>query len=307
MRRAAFLAGTVLAPGARARAQSVVALRIATTAIEGSAGSHFAQALGLFRKYGVNAELIVMRSGEAAAAAVVGGAAEVGVANTLSLAIAHVKGLGLRLIAPASEYVESSPTTALVVARDSVARVPRDLDGKTIAVTALGDLNTISTELWLERNGIDSKRVRFAEMPTAQMPAALDRGTVDAAMISSPSLQIALGSGRIFALPYGAVAGRFIANAWYAKAEWLAGHRDDARRFARAVNEAQQWANRDRAASAKLLVELTKIDPDVVAKMTRTIYAQRFEPVLLQPVVDAAARYKVIPATFPANELYELL
>lgn len=38
---------------------------------------------------------------------------------------------------------------------------------------------------------------------------------------------------------------------------------------------------------------------------TRAVFAERFEPGLIQPVIEVAARYKAIPASFPATELYE--
>lgn len=287
------------------RAQGLLDVHVATTAVEGSAGAHYAQALGLFRKYGLNVELQTLRNGEAAAAAVVGGSADVGVANTLSLALAYVKGLGLRLIVPASQYVNATPNTALVVDRASAVHSARDLDGKTIGVTALGDLNMFSTEAWLERNGLDPKRVRFVEITNTQMSAALERGTVDAAVITTPTLAIALGTGRILGLPYGAIAERFIANAWYAKGEWIVRQREEARRFVRAVSDAQQWANKNREGSAKILAEVTKIAPEVLSKMTRAVYAERFEPGLIQPVIETAVRYKAISASFAATELYE--
>lgn len=138
-------------PPTRAIAQSETRLRVITTPIDNSAGVEYAQALGFFKKYGLSVQIQVMNSGEAAAAAVAGGAADIGVANTLSLAIAHQKGIGLTLLAPAGVYVNSEPTIALVVAGDAPISSAKDLSGKTIAVPAINDLNTISAELWLTR------------------------------------------------------------------------------------------------------------------------------------------------------------
>ncbi len=272
MRRASFLIGTI-AVAAPVRAQTLLDLTVATTTLEGSAGPHFAQALGLFRSNGLNVDVQTLRSGEAAAAAVVGGSADVGVANTFSLVLAYVKGLGLRLIAPSSLYVNAVPSTALVVERTTSFRNALDLDGKTIGVAALGDLNTMSTQAWLERNGLDPKRVRFVELPNAQTTAALERGTVDAALVSTPALATALVNGRIpWGCLYGAIAERFIANDWYAKADWLLHHRDVARRYrARGARMPKLWANKNREGFAKILADVTKIDPEALAKMTRHV------------------------------------
>jgi NitT/TauT family transport system substrate-binding protein len=295
-------------PPTRAIAQSETGLRVITTPIDNSAGVEYAQALGFFKKYGLSVQIQVMNSGEAAAAAVAGGAADIGVANTLSLAIAHQKGIGLTLLAPAGVYVNSEPTIALVVAGDAPISSAKELSGKTIAVPAINDLNTISAELWLDKNGGNSKSVKFIELPTPQMATAVQSHVVDAAMIATPQLALALAHGvRILGLPYGAVASKFSINGWYAKKDWLANHRDEAKRFALAVGEAQLWANSNHAASGKILAEVSKIDPLVLTKMTRATYADRFEPDLLQPVIDLAARYHVISESFPATDLYENL
>ena len=184
-------------------------------------------------------------------------------------------------------------------------RSARDLDGKTIGIIAIGDLTTISTEAWLDGNGLDHTRVKFVEIPNAQMAAALERGTVDAAMINSPALQAALERGRILGKPYGAIAPRFIANGFYAKSDWLARHRDEAHRFAHTVVDAQQWAMRNPAASAQILIDANKLSPEFVAKMSRSVYAERFDPALLQPLIDTAAATRRSPRRSGATELYD--
>ena len=52
-----------------------------------------------------------------------------------------------------------------------------------------------------------------------------------------------------------------------------------------------------------LLSKLTKIDPKVVQTMHRSTYADRVDTRYLQSPIDVAARYQVIPATFPAQDV----
>ncbi len=299
-------AAIYLASRASASAQTKAALHVITTPIEFSAGVYYAQAHGSFDKYGLDVGIQALSSGEAAAVAVVGGTANVGVGNLLSLAIAHEKRLPITLIAPASAYVDNSPTIALVVAKASPLQRAADLDGKTIAVPAIGDLNTISTRAWLEKNGGNAKSVKFLEVPTPQMSSMIAKGVVDAAVLASPLLYAALAqSSRVLGLPYGAIGKTFIINAWYASNDWLTTHRDEAKRFAMAVTEGQAWAMSDPAASAKVLEAVLKIDPTLLSTVTRVSFARRFEPALVQPVIDFAARYGVLKSAFSASELYE--
>jgi NitT/TauT family transport system substrate-binding protein len=303
---ALIFGGTAVAAlSQRAGTQTLLPLHVVTTYLESAAGAFYAQSLGLFRKYGLLVELEVMANGSAAAAAVIGGAANVGSSNIFSLVIAHSKGIGLKLVVTSAEYLNDYPTTALVVAKDSAAHSARDLRGETIAVTGLGDLDAVSVEVWLDTNGVDPKAVKFVELRPPEMAAALDHGSVAAAEIGSPALQVALSNGRILGLPYTSIADRFNQNGWYMRADWMAEHREEARRFSRAVFEAQRWANHNRDASGKLLAQWSKLDPKVIASMTRVSYSERIDPTLIRPLISIAARYKAIPGPFPATDLYD--
>jgi NitT/TauT family transport system substrate-binding protein len=310
--RRSLLAGaaSVLAVGAGMRARHVAAadelpkLRVLRAAVEFSAGVQYAQNLGLFKKYGVDVDIAVVSSGEAAAAAIVGGTADIGAANVVSLVLAHEKNIGFTFVAPGAEYVAKAPTSALIVAKSSPLRGPRDFAGKTMGVIALGDINTIAIRAWLEASGVDAKSVRFIELPNPQMAAAIDRGAIDAAIISSPALAPALQTGRILGLPYSAISDHFAINAWYARKDWVAAHRDTVARFTKAVTEAQLWANANHAESAKMLVADAKLDPDLVATMTRATYAPKLDDSLIQPLIDLMAKDGRIAAAFPASDLY---
>jgi NitT/TauT family transport system substrate-binding protein len=297
-----LLAALVL--GLPAGAQDVPKVRVLRGAVEFSEGVQYAQALGLFKKYGIDVDVQIVSSGEAAAAAIVGGTADIGAANVVSLVLAHERGVGFTFVAPGAEYTGSAPTNALIVAKNSPIHGPKDLIGKTIGVIALGDINTIAIRAWLERSGVDAKSVRFLELPNPQMSAAIDRGAVDAAIVSSPALAPAMQTGRVAGLPYSAVSEHFAINAWYAKKDWVAAHRDTVARFTRAVTEAQLWANKNHADSAKILIADAKLDPDLVASMTRATFAPKLEDTLIQPLIDLMAKYGRIAAPFPASDLY---
>lgn len=284
-----------------------------TTPIELSAGVYYAQSLGLFEKHGLTVQIQAIKSGEAAAVAIVGGAAEIGVGNILSLAIAHSKGVGLTLIAPASRFVMpknlSDATVGLVVTADSPITNAKGFSGKTIAVQALKDLNQYATEAWIDQNGGDSASVKFIEVPSPEMAAELQKRLIDGAEMSTPFLNalVLKQSLRVVGVPYAAVASSFVANGWYSKRDWLDANRDTARRFAQAVTEAQKWANAHPDESAKILATVSKISPDIISNMPRATLGDRLTGPLLQPVIDLAAKYHAIPAPFPAAELFEQL
>ncbi len=69
------------------------------------------------------------------------------------------------------------------------------------------------------------------------------------------------------------------------------------------MTEAQLWANHNYPESAKILVADTKIDPDLVATMTRATFAPKLDDSLIQPLIDLMAKYGRIAAPFPASNL----
>ena len=55
-----------------------------------------------------------------------------------------------------------------------------------------------------------------------------------------------------------------------------------------------------------MMSDATKIPLAVIQKMTRVNAATTGDPALLQPAIDVAARYKILPRAFPAKEAYFL-
>ena len=102
---------------------------------------------------------------------------------------------------------------------------------------------------------------------------------------------------------FDAVAPQFLQNGWFTTAEWLKANRATAAAFADAIMEAGRWANRNHKASAAIFKEHSKVDPAVIDAMNRSVFAERFDPSLLQPVIDSAAKYKLLERTFPAADI----
>ena len=291
----------LLAPLA-AGAQSPATIRVATTPIELGAQVLYAQDQGFFKKAGVNVDVQIMNSGAAIAAAVASGALDVAQGNLVTLATAHERGLPFVVVAPAGLYEASDPTTSLVVAKSSTIKTAKDLENKTIAINGLRNITQIGASAWMEQNGADYTKIKFIEMPFPQMGAALEAGRIDAAVIAEPELSTALAGGaRVIGQPYTGIAKQFLIGGWFTTGTWAKAHPNELKRFVSAIVDAGKWANGHRAESAKILEKYTKIH--VSPGMKRTIYAERLTPAEIQPLIDAAAKYKSIKTSFPAADL----
>jgi NitT/TauT family transport system substrate-binding protein len=296
-----------LTGGAIARAQSAprTPIVVAPIASTDQVAVWYAQQQGWWEKAGLDVTIQQVPSGGAALTAVLGGAAQFGYANPLSLIEAHAKGAPLLAVAPGVLYRPLLPHAALLVAGDSTLKPPKDLIGKTIAVAGLHDLLGMSITYWLHQNGIDPSTVKFVEMPPAAMTAALDAKRVDAIGAYEPFLGAALVDGaKIFAKPYDAIGPNFEAGVWFGNAAWLNTHRDAALAFNRVIEQADQYVNLHYDDLMPLIAQVTKLTPDTLRVMVHLYTPPSLRAPLFQPVIDAAAKEHEIAAPFNATDMF---
>jgi NitT/TauT family transport system substrate-binding protein len=292
------------AAGARGAAQALAPIRIATIPIEPGIEVYFAQVGGFFAKAGLDATIQQLPGGPAIAAALVSGVVDVGFIALDALAEIHQRGIPLVAIAPGTEYVEPFTTqaAALVVPPNSPVEKAADLTGKTIAVISLNGLTHTAACAWIDKNGGDSSTVKFVELPAPAMVAALAGGRVDAAQVAEPFIGAARKAGRVLTYGFAGVAKDFLTTAWCAAAPWVRDHPAAAGSFTAALRETAAWANANPAPSAAILATYLKLDPAVIATMTRVRYANQLNPALMQPLIDVTAHYGGFTA-FPARDL----
>lgn len=296
----------VLVPAASAPAASapLTPVTIATLPLEPAALAFYAHHRGFFRQQGLDAELLVLSEPSQLVAAVLSGDATVSGFNVGGAAVAKSRNAPVRVIAAGAVYSRAAPTTAVVAARGETIVRARDLVGKRIGIDQTNTIAHIGLLKWLKGNGVAADQVRFVELPFAQMVGPLGRGTIDAAILPEPYVTLALQRGA-----------RRVANVLHATCTvdclltvWLTRRDIDpqlAARFRNAIQAAAVWANQPQndADSGAILARYVQLDKAVLAKMTRTRFAQRLRPALAQPWIDAFAEFGVIPASFRALDL----
>jgi NitT/TauT family transport system substrate-binding protein len=285
-----------------AAAQPAATLRIATIPIESNAGVFYAKDMGFFAKARIDPDLSSIQNGSAIAAAVASNAIDIGYASLVVVAVAHKKNLPFVVLAPTVAYTSKAPTAALFVATNSPIRSAADLAGKTVAIAGLGTIVEYAARAWIDKNGGDASSVKFIEFAYSAMPAALDAGRVDAVLLNEPFLALGKKNARLLAYPYDAIGSEFLTGVWFTTAQWAQDHPDLVRRFALVMHETALWANKNPARTAEILAKYVKIDPAVVATMTRSHYAERLTASMMQPAIDVAAKYGKFDS-FPAAEL----
>lgn len=286
-------------------AQEAVSLKLLSPPSDDVTPGLYALKAGLFRKYGLNVEIGPANSGAATLAALAGGSAQIALSSTLPIVAARARGLTFMIIGPAGICSPEVPYALMLVKKDGPIRTGRDMNGKTIASSSLRDLLAIASFAWIDQNGGDSATVKALELPASAILPAIDDGRIDAATIVSPRLTEAIDSGRVRVLgnSFQAVGRRFLIAGWVATKEFCERNPDVVARFARAVREATAYTNAHHDETVEMMAEYAKLDPKIVAHSTRSLDTEYTEPRDLQPMIDAAVKYKVIERPIDPREL----
>jgi NitT/TauT family transport system substrate-binding protein len=312
--RRAFLARSAAASGAfaalgmrTASAQGLTTLNVAAIPSDISGSAYYAADNGFFKKAGMDAQFLALTSGPAIAAAVLGGSADVGYSNVISLAIAHSRGLPITILFPANLHVHEAPTAGLLaVKKTSAITSAKDLNGKVMAVIGLNNIADIAARAWIDKNGGDSKTVKSVELPFPEMKAALEADRIDAAVLDTtgdPTLGKPGDTLRLIASTFDAVATRFAPSVWFSTTDWVTKHPAQAKGFVTAMRESALWANKNHRDSAVILAKYAHMTTAQIGTFTRATYGDRLTPELIQPNIDVAAKYGVIKAAFPASDI----
>ena len=185
-----------------------------------------------------------LRNGATIAAAVASGDLQAGCSTILQLVQARGKGLPFSLIASGAIHDgRVAHTVGLAVAASSKVTAPKELNGKTIAVSTLNGLDQLIASVLIDKNGGDSSTLKFVELAPPTMIEALGQGRIDAASMEDPELSAAGKAIRSLGDGEDAIAQRFVTTAWFTTTDWLARNPSIAQRFAQAIFEAGAWAN----------------------------------------------------------------
>jgi NitT/TauT family transport system substrate-binding protein len=151
-----------------------------------------ARARGHFGEQDLDVALVYTRGGNAAMQALVGGAVEyAGTSFDVALQ-AFANGAPIRRFASTGRL----PLFALAVApkHSSAIKSVKDLQGRTVGVSGLGNADHALLQFLLEQAGADAKKVRYATIGTNVFDA-LRLGHVDAAMVQEPALSLTVQAG----------------------------------------------------------------------------------------------------------------
>ncbi len=192
LKGAAALAGALAAAPVRARASGKPVKLAFCSQLLCIIPYTVAKSQGFYEKEGLDLELVYSRGGGIAMEALVGGAVDYG-ATALDVALtAYSKGAAIRRFLSTGKL----PLFALAVAPKMAARILnlKNLAGKTVGVSGLGNADHALALYLLKQAGVDTGTVQFATLGP-NLLEALRQGDVDAGLVQEPALTLIEKSG----------------------------------------------------------------------------------------------------------------
>jgi NitT/TauT family transport system substrate-binding protein len=302
---AAMLAGSLVAcssdsGGGTTEEGGVDKVKVGVIPIVDVAPIYLGQQKGFFKNKNIELTLEVAAGGAAIVPGVTNNQTQFGFSNFTSLLIAQTKGLPIKVVtAGVSSTGEAGKDFgAVVVKGDSPIKTAKDLAGKKISVNTLKNIGDTATRESIRKAGGDPSSVNFVEMPFPNMPAALDKGEVEAAWVVEPQLStIKAAGGREIASTYVDVAPNLTVAAYFTSQKLIAEDPDLVKRFTEAMNESLTYADSHPDEVRAVLGTYTKIDEKGRASLVLPKWPAQINEASLQTLIALGEKDGIFSGT----------
>lgn len=238
---------------------------------------------GTFKENGLSVELKTATGFAPNLASVVNGETQIGFAAVIPLLVARSKGAPIRIVAatdaaPTSFDPATDPASISVKAGSPITSA-KGLEGKTVAVTALGSIQDLGVKISVKDDGGDPSKVKFLALPSNDMITALEAGRVDAVALSEPFTTAGRGKGltTLFSYSTGAMPGAPV-GAYFTSDQTLKKRGKDVDAFVKSIEQLTTLVAGDPKIVRDELPKFTKITPEVAAKVNTYEYTTKITP-----------------------------
>jgi NitT/TauT family transport system substrate-binding protein len=270
------IAAALVALTATTAAEAQQKIQIGCTATTDCASAMIAIDEGIFKRLGVEAEMVLIGINSNIPAALLSNSIQIG-GPTSSVFLQAVDG-GLDLVAVAGASVMNERTSNLTTAfaRTGVTiKEPKDFVGKKVGAPGLGAFLHVLFVKWLMEKGVDPKSVNFVEVSFPTMNDILKSGAVDAVLTGEPFVTRMTNAGT------GAVAARYVADLnrtepiifYAASRAWADKNPELIKKFREGIAEGAKIVNSDREKASVAISKFTKQPLDIV-KLNPPSYQQ---------------------------------
>ncbi|MEV7450116.1 ABC transporter substrate-binding protein [Streptomyces nigra] len=249
----------------------VTTVKVGLIPIVDVAPLYLGQKKGFFKEQGLELEFTTAQGGAAIVPGVASGQFQFGFSNVTSLMVAQSNGVPVKAVANgiASTGEPGKDFGALMVKKGSPLKSPEELEGRKVAINTLKNINETAVRASVRSAGGDPDEVEFVELPFDQMPAALDKGQIDAAMVVEPATAtIKNQDGVEIASPLVDVAPDLTVALYFTSKQYAERNPEVVEKFQKAAAQSLAYADAHPDEARETITTYTKIPADVLAKVT---------------------------------------
>lgn len=252
-----------------ANTTSAAPLKVAVLTISADVPIWLAQQEGIFKKHGLNVQLVPVVQSTLAVPDLAHGTVQiVAGANYVSFFRAQESGaVNIKILTDSQGCVPNSHE--ILVSKGSSIQSPQELAGKTIAVNILNDIQTLTINEVLATDGVNTSSLHYIAIPFPNMGAALAAGRVQAIFEVEPYLtevKAKTGAREVLDDCQGPTANLPLAGT-VATSAWVAAHPQEVAEFEAAVNQAQAMADTNQTLVRQIAEKQLKVNPMIGSVM----------------------------------------
>jgi NitT/TauT family transport system substrate-binding protein len=236
-------------------------IQIGCTATSDCASAMVAVDEGIFKKHGLDAEMVLIGINSNIPAAILSNSIQIGGPTSTVFLQAADGGLDLVAVAGASMMSPTSNANITAFVRNGITiNSPKDFVGKKVGAPGLGAFLHVLFVKWLVEKGVDPKSVNFVEVTFPTMSDIIKSGGVDAVLTAEPFVTRMTNAG------LGSVGARYAVDLartepiiFYAAArDWAEKNPDTVKKFRAAIAEGATIVNNDREKTSASISKFTK-------------------------------------------------
>lgn len=262
---------------------------------------------GFFEEEGLDVTVQIAEAGSAIVPSVVNQESPIGYANVVSDLQAIDQGLDVQFVANCcgAGSDPEADTSGIFVLPDGEIESVEDLEGANIAVNSVNNLGDLTIDVALDAAGVDSSTLEYTPMNYSDMPAALERGDVDAIWSVEPHRSISeshgfvnLSSNFVESFP-GSQLGYYITSSAFAESnpELVAG-------FQRAMDRANEYATENPDEVRRVIAEELDLDPELVGGANLATYVPGLDTESVRTFAESAVEHGMISEEPDYDEIF---
>jgi NitT/TauT family transport system substrate-binding protein len=298
-------------PASADSAEETTAITVGAVFTTAAVPLWIAEQQGIFEEHGLDVTITQSPNFAASAPSLLNGQMHFANAATAPVITAIDKGVPIQVVAGVSAEPDDPAVgdDQVTVTSDSDIERPRDLEGKTVAVNAIGSGPYVGVMANYLADGGAPDGINWVALNLNEQIPALETGQIDAAVLSEPFAATARSAG--FANPFNAyrvedldvIPAGFTDAVLVASNQYAAQNADVVARMHDAMVEANEFAQENPDAVRAILVDKLELDPAVAEAVYLPAFIGEVDSDNVQAMIDAMTAVGLITNEIDAAEI----